>query len=134
MDTPPAPPAPPPEPTLTVNLSPLKDPVTIDDFARLDLRVGLVVEAGPVEGAKKLVRLGIDLGEGRLRNVFAGIRAAYPDPSVLVGKRLVVVANLKPREMKWGVSEGMVLAAGNPDQGHTVVTAADGMRPGSTVT
>ena len=85
--------------------------VTIEDFSKLDLRVGMVREASLVEGADKLVRLGVDLGEGRIRQVFAGIRSAYPDPaSSLVGKKVMVVANLKPRQMKFGISEGMILA------------------------
>jgi methionyl-tRNA synthetase len=74
------------------------------------LRVGVVREAGLVKGADKLVRLGVDIGEGRIRQVFAGIRSAYPDPSSLVGKKVMVVANLKPRQMKFGLSEGMILA------------------------
>jgi len=96
----PAPPAPPPA------------EIAIEDFQKIDLRVGVIREATLVEEAKKLIRLKVDLGEGRLRQIFAGLRASYPDPSVLVGKRVSVVANLKPREMKFGVSEGMVLAAG----------------------
>jgi methionyl-tRNA synthetase len=64
----------------------------------------------------------VDLGEGRLRQIFAGLRAFYPDPGVLVGKRVIVVANLKPRQMKFGVSEGMMLAAGGGDRPHRVAT------------
>jgi methionine--tRNA ligase beta chain len=94
-------PAPPPE-------------IAIEDFAKLDLRVGVVREAAAVEAADKLIRLTVDLGEGRLRQIFAGLRAYYPDPAVLVGKRVIVVANLKPRQMKFGLSEGMILAAGGP--------------------
>jgi methionine--tRNA ligase beta chain len=86
---------------------------TIDDLGKIDLRVGLVKEASLVEGADKLIKLQIDLGEGRLRQIFAGLRASYPDPAVLVGQRVVVIANLKPRQMKFGLSEGMVLAAGS---------------------
>jgi methionyl-tRNA synthetase len=88
--------------------------ITIDDFAKLDLRVGVVRSAETIADAKKLLRLQVDLGEGRLRQILAGIRAYYPDAAALVGKRVIVVANLKPRQMKWGVSEGMVLAAGGP--------------------
>ena len=92
-------------------IAPVADEITIDDFSKLDLRVGVVSEASLVEGADKLVRLGVDLGEGRVRQVFAGIRSAYPDPaSSLVGKKVMVVANLKPRKMKFGLSEGMILA------------------------
>ena len=78
--------------------------ITIQDFSKIDLRVGMIREAGLVEGADRLLRLMVDLGEGRLRQIFAGIRAAYPDPSILAGKRVVVVANLKPRQMKFGLS------------------------------
>jgi len=89
--------------------------IAIDDFARLDLRVGVVREAGLVEGSDKLVHLRVDVGEGRLRQIFAGIRAMYPDPAKLIGKKVVVVANLKPRAMKFGTSEGMILAGGHAD-------------------
>ncbi len=89
--------------------------ITIDDFARLDLRVGRVLEAALVEGADKLVKLLVDVGEERPRQIFAGIRKSYPDPAALVGKRVVVVANLKPRTMKSGTSEGMILAGGSGD-------------------
>ncbi len=115
------------------DFKPLEPEITIDDFAKVDLRVGIVRDAGLVEGAKKLVRLSVDLGEGRLRNVFAGIRKFYPDPSVLIGRSVIVVANLKPREMKFGTSEGMVLAGG---AGDTVFVATfDGeLPPGEPVT
>ena len=96
--------------------------IGIDDFSRVDLRVGVVREASLVPEADKLVRLMLDLGEGRLRQVFSGIRQSYPDPSVLVGKRVAVVANLKPRQMKFGLSEGMVLAAGGGERPLRVVT------------
>jgi methionine--tRNA ligase beta chain len=96
--------------------------ITIDDFRRLDLRVGVVREASVVIEADKLLRLQVDVGEGRPRQVFAGLRAFYPDPSVLVGKRVLVVANLKPRQMKFGISEGMILAAGGDDRPHRVAT------------
>jgi len=108
------------------DLKPIAEEITFDAFARLDLRVGIVRAAEPVEGAKKLIRLMVDIAEGRLRQIFAGIRGSYKDPSSLVGKRVVVVANLKPREMKWGVSEGMILAGGNDRDGWRVVTLDDG--------
>ena len=85
-------------------------PITIDDFAKVDLRIARIVEAAPVEGADKLLRLVVDLGDER-RTVFAGIRQAYA-PEQLVGRLTVVVANLAPRKMRFGTSEGMVLAAG----------------------
>ena len=82
-----------------------------------------------MEGADKLIKLMVDLGEGRLRQIFSGIRATYPDPSVLVGQRVIVVANLKPRQMKFGLSEGMVLAAG----GGVATFAADAPKAGDKV-
>jgi len=84
--------------------------ISIDDFMKVDLRIARIVEAGPVEGADKLLRLTLDLG-GERRQVFAGIKAAY-DPGSLVGRQVVAVANLAPRKMRFGTSEGMVLAAG----------------------
>ena len=89
--------------------------ITIDDFAKVDLRVALIVNCEPVEGSTKLLRLTLDVGEGRLRNVFSGIASAY-QPSDLIGKHTVMVANLAPRKMKFGVSEGMVLAASHADE------------------
>lgn len=103
-------PAAPAEPAYTVE--PLTETCTIDDFGKVDLRVARVLAAAPVEGAKKLVHLTLDLGPLGERSVFAGIREAYPEPGVLVGKTLVCCANLAPRQMRFGLSEGMVLAAG----------------------
>lgn len=88
--------------------------ITIDDFAKVDLRIARIVDCEPVEGSTKLLRLTLDAGEGRLRNVFSGIASAYR-PEQLVGKLTVLVANLAPRKMKFGVSEGMVLTASHAD-------------------
>jgi methionyl-tRNA synthetase len=88
--------------------------ITIEDFARVDLRVALIVAAEAVEGSDKLLRLTLDVGEARPRTVFASIKSAYA-PEALVGKHTVMVANLAPRKMKFGVSEGMVLAASSDD-------------------
>ena len=107
--------------------------VAIEDFGKLDLRVGIVRTAALVEGADKLLRLEVDLGEGRLRQIFSGIRASYADPQTLVGLRVVVIANLKPRQMKFGLSEGMILAGGGADGVHRVVTI-EGAAPGDRVT
>ncbi len=85
--------------------------ISIDEFARVDLRIARVESAELVEGADKLLKLGVDLGEGGRRTIFAGIRSAY-EPASLVGRYVVVVANLAPRKMRFGTSEGMVLAAG----------------------
>ena len=89
---------------------PIAPECTIEDFMKVDLRIATVVTAGPVEGADKLLRLELDIG-GVRRNVFAGIAKAYK-PEDLVGRQVVCVANLKPRKMKFGISEGMILAAG----------------------
>ncbi len=107
--------------------------VAIEDFGKLDLRVAVVRTAALVEGADKLLKLEVDLGEGRLRQIFSGIRASYPDPQALVGMRVVVIANLKPRQMKFGLSEGMILAGG-AEGVHRVVTIEEPARPGDRVT
>ena len=89
--------------------------IKIDDFGKVDLRIAKIVNAETVEGSDKLLRLTLDIGEGRTRNVFSGIKSAYA-PADLVGKFTVMVANLAPRKMKFGVSEGMVLAASHGDE------------------
>ena len=88
--------------------------ISLDDFMRVDLRIARISEAAHVDGADKLVRLLLDIGPLGSRQVFAGIKAAY-DPAALVGRLTVMVANLAPRKMKFGMSEGMVLAASDPD-------------------
>ncbi|HSV51112.1 MAG TPA: methionine--tRNA ligase [Burkholderiaceae bacterium] len=90
-------------------------PISIDDFAKIDLRIARIVNCEAVEGSTKLLRLTLDVGEGRTRNVFSGIASAY-QPEDLVGKLTVMVANLAPRKMKFGISEGMVLAAGHANE------------------
>ena len=87
--------------------------IAVDDFAKVDLRIARIVDAGQVEGAEKLIRLVLDVGPLGTRQVFAGIKSAY-DPAALIGRLTVVVANLAPRKMKFGVSEGMILAASDP--------------------
>jgi methionyl-tRNA synthetase len=89
--------------------------ITIDDFAKVDLRIAKIVAAERVEGSTKLLRLTLDVGEAAPRNVFSGIQSAYA-PQDLVGKLTVMVANLAPRKMKFGVSDGMVLAASHADE------------------
>ncbi len=97
-----------------------KEHISIDDFTKVDLRIAKIVDAQHVEGADKLIRLSLDIGETdeagnpKPRQVFAGIKSAY-DPAALVGRLTVMVANLAPRKMKFGMSEGMVLAASDPD-------------------
>jgi methionyl-tRNA synthetase len=102
--------------------------ITIDTFRKLDLRVARVVEAALVDGSDKLLRLSLDLGSER-RQVFAGIRGAY-EPAALVGRLIVMVANLEPRKMRFGVSEGMVLCAGGENAGLFLLNPDSGAQPG----
>ena len=110
--------------------------ITIDDFVKVDLRIARIVNCEPVEGSTKLLRMTLDAGEGRERNVFSGIASAYK-PEELVGKLTVLVANLAPRKMKFGVSEGMVLAASAADEKATpgiyVLNPGPGAVPGMRV-
>ncbi|MEE8304015.1 MAG: methionine--tRNA ligase subunit beta, partial [Candidatus Tectomicrobia bacterium] len=112
----------PPEAALEVapvaTVEDLEAQITIDEFAKVDLRVATVLQAEYVEGADKLLRLQVDIGNEQ-RTIFAGIRLSY-DPEALLGKQVIVVANLQPRKMRFGVSEGMLLAAG-PDSSDVVV-------------
>jgi len=103
--------------------------ISIDDFMKIDLRVALIKEASFVEGADSLLKLTLDINDGRLRQVFAGIKSKY-NPDQLVGKLTVMVANLKPRQMKFGLSEGMVLAASNESEGPFVLYPDQGAKPG----
>tara|TARA_B100000609_G_scaffold177846_1_gene156633 strand:- start:23020 stop:24141 length:1122 start_codon:yes stop_codon:yes gene_type:complete len=112
---------------------PIADEIEFDTFIKTDLRVAKIVEANLVEKAKKLIQLTLDVGDGDTRNVFAGIRKSFPDPSVLVGQQIVMVANLKPRKMKFGVSEGMVLATGPSDDQLVLVSAPAPAKPGDRV-
>ncbi|MDH5331238.1 MAG: methionine--tRNA ligase [Aquincola sp.] len=106
----------PPAPaTITPGGEALAAEIGIDDFAKVDLRIARIVNAEHVEGSDKLLRLTLDVGEGRMRNVLSGIKSAYK-PEDLIGKMTVMVANLAPRKMKFGVSEGMVLAASHADE------------------
>jgi len=107
--------------------------ISIDDFAKVDLRIAQIVNCEPVEGSVKLLRLTLDVGEGKTRNVFSGIASMYK-PEDLKGKLTVMVANLAPRKMKFGVSEGMVLAASHADEkaepGIFVLQPWPGAQPG----
>jgi methionyl-tRNA synthetase len=106
--------------------------VSIDDFARLDLRVARVQRAELVEGSDKLLRLTLDLG-GEQRTVFSGIRASY-QPEQLQGRLVVMIANLAPRKMRFGVSEGMVLCASGERDGVFLLSSDAGAEPGMRVT
>jgi methionyl-tRNA synthetase len=110
----------------------VSDQITIDDFNKLDLRVARIAKAEAVEGADKLLRLTLDLG-AETRTVFAGIKSAYA-PEKLEGRLAVVVANLAPRKMKFGVSEGMVLAASaEGEAGIFLISPDSGAKPGMRV-
>jgi methionyl-tRNA synthetase len=108
-----------------------KNIISIDEFSKVDLRIAKIVNAEYVDGADKLLRLTVDIG-GEVRNVFAGIRQAY-DPKDLEGRLTVVVANLAPRKMKFGVSEGMVLAAGPGGEDLWILSPDEGAQPGMRV-
>src|SRR5690606_30719619 len=129
-------PAVPPAGAATPAVPATEAPISIDEFARVDLRIARIVAAEAVEGSDKLLRLTLDVGEGRPRNVFSGIKSAY-DPARLVGRKTVVVANLAPRRMKFGVSEGMVLSASADDpsqpSGLYLLDVDDGAQPGMKV-
>jgi methionyl-tRNA synthetase len=111
---------------------PLAAECSIDDFSKIDLRVARVVAAEPVPEAKKLIKLTVSLGGEHRRTVFAGIKSAYA-PESLVGRLVVVVANLAPRKMKFGVSEGMVIAAGPGEKDIFVLSPDSGAKPGQRV-
>ena len=124
-----APSAPTPAAAATIAVAPT---ISIEDFAKVDLRVARIVEANHVEGAEKLLRLSLDIGEEKPRQVFAGIKSAYA-PERLVGRLTVMVANLAPRKMKFGLSEGMVLAASDPNSktpGIHLLSPDSGATPG----
>ena len=110
---------------------PIAAEIEFDDFAKVDLRIALIANAEHVEGSDKLLRLTLDLG-GETRNVFSGIKSAYK-PEDLIGKLTVVVANLKPRKMKFGMSEGMVLAAGPGGKDIYLLEPHAGAKPGQRV-
>ena len=105
--------------------------ISIDDFAKIDLRIARIVKAEHVEGADKLLKLTLDLGADT-RTVFAGIKSAY-DPAKLEGRLTVVVANLAPRKMKFGLSQGMVLAASGEGPGLYLLSPDTGAAPGMRV-
>jgi methionyl-tRNA synthetase len=107
---------------------PLAAECTIDDFAKVDLRVARVIAAEEVPEARKLLKLTLSLGGGVTKQVFAGIKAYY-EPEKLVGRLVVCVANLAPRQMKFGLSEGMVVAAGGKDEAY-LLTPDEGAKPG----
>jgi methionyl-tRNA synthetase len=110
---------------------PIAETIQFDDFARVDMRIAKIIKAEHVEGADKLLQLTLDIG-GETRNVFAGIKSAY-QPELLEGRLTIMVANLAPRKMRFGVSEGMVLAAGPGGKDLFILSPDDGAQPGMRV-
>jgi methionyl-tRNA synthetase len=119
-------------PASTASVVEETDHISIDDFTKVDLRIAKIVDAQHVEGAEKLLQLTLDIGEEKTRNVFAGIKSAY-DPASLKGRLTVMVANLAPRKMKFGLSEGMVLAASDDRGGPFILSPDSGAQPGMRV-
>jgi len=115
----------------TSSVEPIAEEINYDDFAKLDLRVAHIIDAKAVEKSNKLLQLTLDIGS-ETRNVFAGISSAY-EPEQLIGKQVIMVANLAPRKMRFGVSEGMVLCAGSDNDGLFVLHPDDGAKPGMRV-
>jgi methionyl-tRNA synthetase len=107
--------------------------IGIDDFAKLDLRIGKVLECGFVEGSDKLLRFLLDAGDLGQRQIFSGIRASYGEPDKLVGRNVVFIANLAPRKMRFGMSEGMILSAGFDGGALSLLDADAGAQPGMPV-
>jgi methionyl-tRNA synthetase len=107
--------------------------IGIDDFARLDLRIGKVTACAFVDGSDKLLRFELDAGALGTRQIFSGIRAAYAEPEKLVGRNVVFIANLAPRKMRFGLSEGMILSAGDGGSDLFLLDVDQGARPGATV-
>jgi len=107
--------------------------ISLDDFAKLDLRVGKVLICEAVDGSDKLLRFELDAGELGQRQIFSGIKAAYPEPSKLVGRNVVFIANLAPRKMRFGVSEGMILSAGTGGNDLFLLDINPGAKPGASV-
>ncbi len=128
------PPSPQPPPSKGEGASSTADAATIsiDDFTKIDLRIARIANAEHVEGADKLLKLTLDVGELGTKQVFAGIKSAY-DPATLVGRLTVVVANLAPRKMKFGMSEAMVLAASGDAPGLFILSPDSGAQPGMRV-
>ena len=124
--------APKPQGNGELSKDPLAAEINFDAFAAVDLRIALIEKCEFVEGADKLLRLSLDIGDEK-RNVFSGIKSAYPDPSRLEGRLTLYVANLAPRKMKFGVSEGMVLAAGPGGEEIYLLSPDSGAKPGQRV-
>ncbi len=107
--------------------------IGIEDFAKLDLRIGKVTVCEFVEGSDKLLRFELDAGELGTRQIFSGIRASYGEPQTLVGRTVVFIANLAPRKMRFGISEGMILSAGFDAGALALLDADAAAQPGMPV-
>ena len=107
------------------------DTINIDQFSEIDLRIAKIINASDVDGADKLLQLELDVGDLGTKNVFAGIKSAY-NTKELINKLVIVVHNLEPRKMKFGISEGMVLASSD-DNGIYLVSPDEGAKPGMKV-
>jgi len=110
-----------------------REEISIDDVSKLDIRIGKITDARVMEGADKLLVLSVDLGEDRERTIVSGIRAHYPDPSVLIGREVPIVVNLKPRALKGTTSEGMILYVVGDDFVHTLEPSEKNVPPGAKV-
>ena len=117
----------------TSAIEPIAETIAFEDFAKLDLRVARITHAEAVEGADKLLKLDLDLDKLGQRVVFSGIKSAYA-PEALIGKLTVLVANLAPRKMRFGLSEGMVLAAGPGGEDIWLLSPDSGAQPGMRIT
>lgn len=121
-----------PATTQVSSIEPIREPIGYEEFSQIDLRIARIIKAETVEGAQKLLRLTLDVGEEKPRNVFAGIKDAY-EPEQLTGRLTVMVANLAPRQMRFGISEGMVLAAGPGKKDIFLLSPDEGAQPGMRV-
>jgi methionyl-tRNA synthetase len=113
--------------------APVKDTCSFEDFEKLDIRVGLIKDCQKVKKSKKLLQFTIDDGSGTDRTILSGIAAFYEDPAVLIGKRILFVANFAPRQMMGIESQGMILSAVDFDESLSVVTTTKDVKPGSQV-
>ena len=120
------------DPLEATGMEKIQDTVTIDDFAKCDFRVARIVACRKVEGSEKLLQLTVDVGEGKTRNIFSGIQKSFPEPEKLVGRLTIIIANLAPRKMRFGVSEGMLLSASSASgkEGLFLLSPDEGAAPG----
>ena len=112
--------------------SPAPEPkISIDDFHKVEMRIGEIKNAEFIEGADKLLKLTVDLGEGESRQILSGIRAYFPDPSVLIGKRVPFVSNLAPRTMRGLESNGMIVAVSTDEGAFSLLEVGSDIPPGT---